>query len=444
MVVGLLRGALCALLFVAWTAESPNDRVLYCGYWRSPFQMFGPLFVSLPGVNLFAWQVLLLAVAPVCLLWPDRFRSRAWPMNAAILTSAASVAVTLLWGLLRGGSAYQAYYQLWRFLAALLVAAMLVAVVRRSAHLKTLGITVLSAALVRGTLAIYFYLAHVRGRIEPPPPHMTSHDDSVLFVAGVLVALSWALARRTWAAWVGAALVTAHLLWAITLNNRRLAWIELMIGLAMVYVMLPRGKVRQRVSWFLLLGTPAILLYVVVGWGRPGALFTPIRAFSTAGSYGDSSSLARLEENRNLIYTFTYFGSPIFGTGWGHPYAKQTSQFANFGAEWAQYLYMPHNSLLGVVAFGGMVGLFGIWLVVPVAAFLATRANRVATRTVDQAATMAAVSILPAYAAQCYGDLGFQSLPCGLVASVAVAAAGKVFAWSVAPSEGPRKARGLV
>jgi hypothetical protein len=207
--------------------------------------------------------------------------------------------------------------------------------------------------------------------------------------------------------------------------------------------MIPRGVLHRRVNGFLLAAGPALLLYIVVGRGRSEAFFAPIQAFATAGSYQDNSTLGRIEENRNLVYTFTNFANPLLGTGWGQPYAKLTSQFASY-TDWDQYLYQPHNSLLGIVVFGGMVGLYGIWLVVPVAAFLATRGNRETTGTIDRAATMAAVSILPAYGAQCYGDLGFQSLPCGLILSVAMAAAGRVCAWSAAPSRGAKKRGGRV
>src|SRR5258708_21525345 len=114
---------MCALLFLAWTAEWPleTDWVLYYGLWRSPFEFFGPLFVSLPSINLFPWQILLLGLAPLCLLRPGAFRRRAWLLDAAILTSLASIALTYLWGWALGGSAYNAYYQLWRFLVPLLV-----------------------------------------------------------------------------------------------------------------------------------------------------------------------------------------------------------------------------------------------------------------------------------------------------------------------------------
>jgi hypothetical protein len=421
---------MCALLFVAWTAESPMDgNILYSGYWRSPFQVFGPLFVSLPAINLFAWQVLLLALVPLCLLWPGAFRARTWSMDAAILTSFASVALTFLWGWMRGGSAYNAYYQLWRFLVALLVGLLLLSVVRNSRDLKALGLTVLMAALVRGTLVIYFYWAVVRGKIEPPPPYMTNHDDTLLFVAGLLIILSWALARGRPTSWLAVALVSTHLLYAIVLNNRRLAWIELVLILALMYLVLPRESIYRRVNMFLLVAAPVLLVYVLVGRDRPGAVFAPLRAFSTAGSYQDNSSLAREEEIRNLLYTLSTAGNPLLGTGWGVPYQKVTSVYANF-EEWWQYPYLPHNSLLGVAVFGGLVGICGIWLVVPVAAFLAMRSYRRSTRPVDRAAAMAALCILPAYGAQCYGDIGLQSLTCGLILGVALAVAGKVSAWA--------------
>jgi hypothetical protein len=99
---------------------------------------------------------------------------------------------------------------------------------------------------------------------------------------------------------------------------------------------------------------------------------------------------------------------------------------------------MPHNSLLGVAVFGGLVGICGIWLVVPMAAFLAARAYGRASRPSDRAAAMAALCILPAYGVQCYGDIGFQSLTGNLILGVAIAVAGTVFAWVAAPPRGTR------
>ena len=195
------------------------------------------------------------------------------------------------------------------------------------------------------------------------------------------------------------------------------------------YFILPRGWARRVVNRLLLVTGPIALLYIVIGWGRPEPAFAPLRAFATATSYSDSSTLAREEENRNLLYTLSTTSNPLTGTGWGMPYRKVTSVYANYGGDfWWQYEYLPHNSLLGVAVFGGLLGITGIWLVVPVAAFLAARGYRGATRPADGAASMAALAILPAYGVQCYGDIGFQSLTCSLLLGAAMAAAATVYA----------------
>ena len=67
---------------------------------------------------------------------------------------------------------------------------------------------------------------------------------------------------------------------------------------------------------------------------------------------------------------------------------------------------------------------------VPVTALLATRGYLDATEAVARAGGMCAAAVLPAYSAQCFGDIGFQSLTCALILSVAMAAAGKVYVWS--------------
>ena len=441
----MLCRVLCVMVFAGLTVERPieSEPLLYLSYWRSPFRVFGPLFVSLPGLNLWAWQVLLFVMAPLCLFRPGAFSRRARVMDAAIFFSLACTAVTFAWGLLRGGSAYQSYYQLWRFLTALLLALLLLSVVRSSRDLKVIGLTILAASLVRATLAIYFYWFHVHGRIVPPPPHMTSHDDSLLFMAGLVVVASWVVVQGRTRAWLTAVSAAPVLFYAMVLNNRRLVWIELVLALVVLYLLLPPGRWRRHLTLALPLVAPVVLAYLFVGANRPGAFFAPARALSTAGSNQDNSSLARQEEIRNLLYTLSADGNPVLGTGWGRPYLKVTSVYANFGPEWTQYLYQPHNSLLGVAVFAGLVGIGGIWLVVPVAAFLATRGYRDSTGAINRTAALAAVCILPPYSAQCFGDIGFQSFTCNLILGVAMGVAGKVSAWAAAYPAPDRRKRAL-
>jgi hypothetical protein len=433
----MLCRVLCALLFVAWTAERPGD-VMYYADWRSPFEIFGPLFISLPVVRISLWHLLVLAMGPLCLLGAGAFRRRSWPMDAAMAASFCTVALTFFWGVARGGSAYQSYYQLRSFLIAIFVGILLLCAIRNRADVRALAVTVLAAALVRGTLATYFFVVHVWGQnLSPYPMFMTSHADSLLFVSGFVVVLAWALARKSGASAAMLALAGTWLIVAIKVNNRRLAWVELVVVFVFAYLLLRQERrVRQRMNFGLLVAAPLLVLYVVVGWGRHGPLFAPLRAFyTTTGESEDASSIARNEESLNLVYTFQRH--PLLGTGWGHPYLEVSSTYTGgFGERFWQYPFLPHNSLVGIAAFSGIAGLVGIWIVVPVAAFLAARAYRHATRALDRAAAMAVVCFLPAYGIDVFGDIGFQGLTSGLLLSVAMALAGKVSAWTGAwPTE---------
>jgi len=422
---------LCLLLFVAWTAEVDTDVILYYGgMWRSPFQVLGPLFESLPVVRQPAWNLMLIALAPFCLLQRGAFRRRAWPMDASVMLALLTIVAGLAWGLARGGSGYQAYFQLRAIVTALVTALLLRTAARAPRDLAALGITVLAAALVRGTLAIYFYLAHVRGRsFADYPRWMTTHDDSALFVAGILVALSWALARMRRRTWLAAAAVTGYLLIATLLNNRRLAWVELVAALLCVYLLVPQLRTRRRVNRWLLLAAPILVVYIALGWGRSETIFAPVRAIdSMTGTDEDSSSLARNEENLNLVYT--YLQHPLLGSGWGHGYLQVSSTYTHFGDDFLQYPYLPHNSFVGIVAFSGLVGLLGLWSVVPVAGFLSARSCRLSETPVEHAAAIFSFSVLPVYGLQLYGDMGLQSLTAGLLLSIAIAASGRLPAWT--------------
>jgi hypothetical protein len=260
-------------------------------------------------------------------------------------------------------------------------------------------------------------------------------------VAGVLVLGGWALVRWRWQAWLLAAVLVVPILMAIKVNNRRVAWFELVVAVGFAYLLLPPGSLRRRINRWMLVLAPVVILYVGVGWGRPGAIFTPLRAFdSTTGETQDPSTLARNEENLNLV--LTYIQHPIMGSGWGHQFISVSSFYAYFGGGFDEmYRYTPHNSLAALTAFGGLVGFFGTLGVLPVAAFLAARAHHRARRPIDRAATMWAVCYLPVYAIQAFADIGLQSLTAGLLLSVAMAVAGRASVWTGAWPAGRRPRR---
>lgn len=423
-----------ALLLVAWVGEAPRDldTSLYSGLWRSPLEIFASLFVPVPGIRLFPWQLLLFALLPVCLAAPNAFRNRSRELDVSIAMSLTSVAITFAWGLAQGGGAYEAYFQLWKFLAALLIAYLLPSIIRTAAHFRALAFTILIAALIRATLVMYFYWAYVRGKVTNIE-YMTNHDDSMLFVTAILIVGSWALINGGRAAWTFAISQSSYLFYAMALNNRRIAWVELTVAAVVIYVLIGSSPLRRQINRWLILAAPIIFAYVVIGWGQDGPLFAPLRSFSTVGSMTDTSSLAREEENANLLYTMSVAGNPVLGTGWGIPYLRLTRYWNNYSLDWTLALYTPHNSLLGLAVFAGVVGILGIWLVVPVAAYLAARGYARTTQPIYRAAALVAAGILPAFSAHCYGDIGLQSFASCLIFGVALGTAARVTAIAASP-----------
>ena len=427
----MITAIMFGLLFVGWVGEWPLeiDTVMYFGKWRSVLVVFGPLFAPVPGISLFPWQILLFALAPFS-FGTSGTRRHAREMDRAIFVSIACVAVTFLWGVVRGGSAYFAYYQLWRFLAALLIAYVLMSLVRSERDLVTLGKIVILAALLRATVCIYYFWTHIRGMVNPLPEYVTNHDDSMLWVVATLITSIWAFIKGGRATWTMAALVVPFLFYAMVLNDRRIAWVELGLAMPVLYVVIGPGPLRSRINKWALRAAPVVVIYFVAGLGSDSGMFAPVHALTTAGSNYDPSSLTRQEEARNLLHTLVDLGNPILGLGWGLPYNKAESYWSNYDAAWVLTLYTPHNSTLGVATYSGLVGIIGIWGVVPVAAYLAARGYLGSTELVPRAAAMAALGALTAYSVHCYGDIGFQSFTGALHLGAALATAGKVAAWS--------------
>jgi hypothetical protein len=417
-----------ALVFVAWVGEWPLglDAVTYGGNWRSPFVVFSPLFTPIPGIRLFPWQLLLVALAPFCFVASVR-RLHAVEMDRAILLSVACVLITLVWGLLRSGSPYFAYYQLWRYLAALLIAYMLMSALQAERDLIALGKIVILSALIRAALCIFYYWTHLHGKVDPLPEFVTNHDDSMLFVLAVQITWIWAIFNGGKAALVRAIIVSSLVLYAIILNDRRLAWVELLLPLPLIYFLVGAGPLRDRVNrWALIIG-PLLLAYFLAGTMSDSKVFAPVRALTTTGSYEDASSLTREEENRNLLRTLVDSGNPILGKGWGQRYDKTESIYSNYQDDWILVLYTPHNSILGLAAYAGLIGFIGLWGVMPVAAYLAARGYMDSPgNAVLQSAAIAAICAVSIYSVQCYGDIGLQSFPGAAFLGAALATAARV------------------
>jgi hypothetical protein len=422
----LIARILFGLIFIAFVGESTIDTVMYAGRWKSPFVVFSPLLTPIPGISLWPWQILLIGLFPFCLRASLK-QLHAREMDRAILVSVVSIAVTLIWGMLNGGSGYFAYYQLWHFTSALLIAYMLMSFLRTERDLVSLGKLFLVAATIRAVICAYYYWAYLHNK--PLPEYVTNHEDTMLWVSAIQITLIWAILNGGKTAWRVTIFVSACALYAIVLNHRRIAWVELMLSFPFLYFLIGPGPLRKRIKRWIMIAAPLLLIYFVAGTMSDSSLFAPVHALATTGSSKDASSLTREEEIRNLLRTLVDTGNPFFGTGWGRPYEKLESFYSNYHADWILVLYTPHNSIVGLAAYSGLVGVLGIWGVIPVSAYLAVRGYSNASGAVVRTAAMASIGALCIYSVQCYGDIALQSFSGTVLLGVAMAVAARVSVW---------------
>ena len=160
-------------------------------------------------------------------------------------------------------------------------------------------------------------------------------------------------------------------------NDRRIAWVQLGLVAIAFLLMNPASALTRRVARGLVLMSPLLLAYTVVGWSSPSRVFAPVgfvrsivQPERTDGSL-DRSTLFRDVENFNLVNTFR--SNPVVGTGFGHPFVVTVEGDAL--PDFVEYGFLPHNSMLGLWAFTGFVGFSGIFGTLVVASLLAVRAR---------------------------------------------------------------------
>jgi hypothetical protein len=268
---------------------------------------------------------------------------------------------------------------------------------------------------------------------------MTTHDDTLLFVAGiVIVAELGARARRRASAWLAAAWLSPSLRLRRH-PERPPAGLDRDPARTRLDVLrAAAGPVHRRVNRALPLRRPRARRVRDRRLGARGGALRAVHALSTAGSDEDSSSLARQEEIRNLLYTLSGRGTPARTGGacptrsspastrtsvrsggststcpttrsWPWPCSAASSGWAASG--WSCPVGLPgHARVSGFARARGSRGRHG--------------------RPLHP----------PAYGAQCYGDLGFQSLTGGPHPRRRAGVAGKVSAWAAAPrGRGPAR-----
>lgn len=329
---------------------------------------------------------------------------------ASLWVSFAAVVWLEVWGLAHGGDFRQS---LWQF-RALFWLPVLVTLFGYSLEgprdfpLVVYAMTV--AACVKIGFGL-FYMITIAWPNAYAPESMTGHEDSPLFVA---VTLAWL------AAWIHrprlrtlplTLLVVGWVLIGMVVNNRRIAFVELAVGLLFLYLFLG-GPVKRLTNRALLVLLPAVALYLAVGMSRPRGIFKPAALIMSVSKQTDGSSLTRDIENFNLIQTLKPV--KVLGSGWGHEY-NEVVKADDISKYFAQYRYVAHNSILWLLSIGGIVGFTLLWMPVSIGVFLAARSYRFAANPLERTAAITGLAILSSYVVQSWGDMGTQGAFSGLV-----------------------------
>lgn len=441
-----LRGTVLVLFVLAWAVEAPGD-AFGAGMFLTPWNMVGRLlWGKLNGVIPISAAVfsgfdvlalLLFAIIARRHARRDPIDSPGWidappPIATFAWFTVGAVAFMAMVGLAQGGSVRFTLWQANRWIYLPIVYLLMKQGLRGPRDALVVGKLLLGVGVFRAVEAISFRLQYPDIEVLP---HATTHADSVLFTVclAVLGAMMLELPRKRTFALV--AFLLPIFFWAIQANNRRLVWAELGIVALVFWVISPWTPRKRRLARLGMKATIPLLLYGVVGWGSDSVVFRPVRKVrSLTDSEVNTSTLWRDLENYNLVYTYSQ--SPLIGSGFGRPFIMKV-KLPDVTRTYELEPYVPHNSVLGLWAFGGLVGFGLIWAIFPVGMFFAVRAYRVSRTPRDRVAALGAVAAQVCYVMQGYGDLGFGAWGPLFTVCTAYALAGKIClangGWGPAP-----------
>ena len=250
----------------------------------------------------------------------------------------------------------------------------------------------------------------------------TTHADSMLFAAAFVLLVLMVVERVPKSKRLAAALLPILFL-GMSANHRRLVWVHVALILVTLYVAMPDNPFKRRFRRTVYASLPLLAVYMMAGWNKQySTVFKPVKiARSILEPKSDGSSLWRELENYNLIMTLRE--SPIIGYGYGHKYIEAVPLPA---VEYSLEYYCPHNSLLGLWAFGGVIGYTAITLMWGAGVFFAMRAYHAGKEPGERVGAIVSVGAVLVYLVQAFGDIGLGSLTGIHILAPALALGGKL------------------
>lgn len=411
-----LVGFLLFLLFVDESACAYRTHLFAPMEWVSAW-LLEPTVIKVRPFDLIMLAVLLVASAR-----RDGRGPHVAPMKNALLLMLGTTVAWYLFGIARGGDVRSASWQTYLIVSAILLTFAVAATFRTPEQFCGLSKWIVAAALYRATMCWISYYTWGRHLVGSSGAFLTLHDDTIPWVISILILIVQAVQKRSGFIVARNIVAIVFLLGAIQWNSRRLAWVSLAMGLVMMYFLFPQsGATKRAVRRAAFVAAPLLVVYAIVGWGRPNPIFLPLRSISSVSTNEDASTLARNAENLGLIATVNYT-NPLLGSGWGHPYAALTMKY-DISSAFELWEYVPHNSILGLLAFTGILGFAGFWLALPTSVFLNARVASMGNHARARNVALIGAAQLVVCANQLYGDMGIRSVQTMYVIAVSYAMA---------------------
>jgi hypothetical protein len=343
------------------------------------------------------------------------------PISAALALAFAAVLLLEAWGMARGGDFRQSLWQFRQLLFFPIIAALVSYSVRGLQDLFTAAKLLTGVAFVKILIGLYYYVLVVSSGAGKPAT-VTSHADTMLFVAVIAMWTGWAAFRPSLGRLLVSGSVVSWMLLGIVINNRRTAYVSLAVSLMLLVPLLPR-RTRHSLTRLGLLLLPFGLAYLLAGRYTSSGIFAPAASVMSVLEQKDASSATRDIENYNL--TLTLKQHILGGSGWGHPYAEVSVAY-DVSTFFEQYRFVAHNSVLWLLSVGGLIGFTALWLNLGLGIFFARRSHYLARTPAERMVAYTAIVLIVIYMLQAWADMGTQSWTGVILVSLALTGAGKL------------------
>jgi O-Antigen ligase len=433
-----VRPALLITFFLAMAVDNPNG-IPAGGNWSNPWLFIGAALYR----NLKPLPVCLLdLLAFSCLLrgfFHHRTESKARIQRERVFSRVVAIgliaiAITMVWGLFKGGDLRQAVYQS-RTVFYMPAFGIAIATIGDITFLRRLKTCLLVAAMIKALTGLYPYFYVVSKNPKQPMEYVTVHADSLLYC------MAFAAVIAAWVANLDKRLRRFHTIGMIGAvvglytNQRRIAFVGLAFALMLMYLDAPLVR-RSQINRFLSKYIPVFVIYLAVAFTgvSQNVIFRPALSLRSVVIQKDRSSETRDIENYNLWAT--YRPNPVLGLGFGHKYTELVA--ADYiGDVFPQYRYLPHNSFLGLFAFGGFVGALGFYSIFPTSLYLALRAAKRQVSPERWTYAMIGAGGIAATLVQGFGDVGFFDPTVGLYGGISIGICGALYCANDATSKAP-------